>query len=332
MAVPVIPTLPGNIEEVVLAPLPFGYASVPETGHVVGTGWLPDRPDLRDYTADHPAITRLIDPVTQKALKGPLPAIVDLRPFCSPVENQGMLGSCTANAAVGVVEYYENRAFGKYIDGARLFVYKTTRSLLGWTGDTGATLRSTMAALALFGVPPEPYWSYTDKTEPGTNKDRYFDSEPTSFVYEMANNFESVSYFSHDPWKALPAPANVLASVKRYLAAGIPAIFGFWGFPSSQNSDVKGAFAFPAPGEHAIWGHAVVAVGYNDNLKITNLTSKKTTTGALLLRNSWGTAWGNNGYGWLPYDYVLSQFASDFWSLLSMRWVDLEAMQIKTRN
>ncbi|MFP5235333.1 MAG: hypothetical protein ACLGSD_05480 [Acidobacteriota bacterium] len=134
MAVPVIPTLPERIEEaVVVAPLPFGFTSIPETGHIVGTGWIPDRPDLRDYTADHPAITKMIDPVTQKALKGPLPAVIDLRPFCSPVENQGMLGSCTANAAVGVVEYYENRAYGKYIDGARLFVYKTTRSLLaGW--------------------------------------------------------------------------------------------------------------------------------------------------------------------------------------------------------
>lgn len=333
MAVPVIPVMPSKVQEaVVVAPLPFGYAVVPETGHVVGTGWQPDRPDLRDYTEDHPAIAKALEPIKLRALKGTPPTAVDLRPYCSPVENQGMLGSCTANAAVGIVEYYENRAFGKYIDGSRLFVYKTTRSLLGWVGDTGANIRSTMCALALFGVPPEPYWSYTDKADPGINNDRYFDSEPTPFVYEMANDFQSVSYFCHDPWKAPPGPANVLASVKKYLAAGIPSMFGFWGFPSSQNADVKGAFAYPAAGEHAIWGHAVVAIGYDDNLKITNLTSKKTTTGALMLRNSWGSSWGNNGYGWLPYDYVLSQFASDFWSLIGMRWIDLDAMQVKTHN
>lgn len=332
MAVPVQPLPRIVIEDpTVTAPLPFGYAIVPETGHVVGTGWIPDRPDLRDYTDEHPVLGALkLTAIKEKAIKGTPPVKVDLTPWCTPVENQGMLGSCTANAAVGIVEYYEKRVFGRYIDGSRLFVYKTTRSLLGWVGDTGATLRSTMAALALFGVPPETYWGYTDKQEPGINNDRYFDSEPTPFVYEMADDFQSVSYFCHDPWRTPPPPANVLASVKAYLVAGIPTMFGFWGFPSCQNADVKGAFAFPGPGEHAIWGHAVAAVGYDDNLKITNTTTKKTTTGALMIRNSWGSAWGVHGYGWLPYDYVRSQFASDFWSLLSMRWIDLDAMQIKT--
>jgi C1A family cysteine protease len=329
-------TLPNQLEEeVIVAPRPFGYARVPEAGQVVGTGWLPDRPDLRDYTDEHHEIAKMIEPLgiaKAKKMKTAQPAQVDLRKWCSPVENQGSLGSCTANAAVGIVEYFENRAFGKYIDGSRLFVYKTTRDLLGWVGDTGAFLRTTMGALALFGVPPEPYWAYTDKPEPGINNDRYFDTEPTPFVYEMAQDFQSVNYFCHDPWQTPVPPAQVLASIKLYLAHGIPVLFGFWGFPSSQNADVKGAFAFPAASEQAIWGHAVDAVGYDDNLKITNLTSKQSTTGALLIRNSWGSAWGTSGYGWLPYAYVLSQLAQDFWSLLGMRWIDLDKMQIKTHD
>jgi C1A family cysteine protease len=86
------------------------------------------------------------------------PASTDLRAWCSPIENQGSLGSCTANAGVGVVEYFERRAFGKHINASRLFLYKVTRNLLHLTGDTGAYLRSTMGALALFGVLPEEYW------------------------------------------------------------------------------------------------------------------------------------------------------------------------------
>lgn len=314
-----------------------GPVELAETGQIVGTGWLPELPDMRDYTPDHPEVTKMthilekLDPTKKKALAAP-PPVVDLRGYCSPIENQLSLGACTANAAVGVVEYFENRAFGKYTDGSRLFIYKTSRDLLGWVGDTGSFLRTTMAALAMFGVPPEPYWPYTDQAEPGLSGQRTFDQEPPAFVYEMANNFGSVCYFNHDPFVNPPTPPDVLNSLKTHLAVGIPAMFGFHGFPSCNETDVKGAFPYPAPGEKAIWGHAVVAVGYDDNIKITNLVSKQTTIGALIIRNSWGTAWGNAGYGYLPYAYVLNQLASDFWSLLSMRWVDVDRFALKTHD
>ena len=78
----------------------------------------------------------------------------DLRAWCSPIEDQGAIGSCTANAAVGLLEYFERKAKNRYIDASRLFLYKAERDLLGWTGDTGAYLRTAMEALVLFGAPP----------------------------------------------------------------------------------------------------------------------------------------------------------------------------------
>lgn len=144
----------------------YKEVEIAETKEMVGTGWLPPLPDLRDYTEEEPDIARMakklgISP-TKKTTPS-LPAKVDLRQWCSPIENQGSLGSCTAHGAVGIVEYSERRALGKHIDGPRLFIYKTTRNLMGVTGDTGAWLRNTMGALALCGVPPEKYWPYSDK-------------------------------------------------------------------------------------------------------------------------------------------------------------------------
>lgn len=290
-----------------------------ETKETVGTGWLPPMPDLRDYSVENQDIkdmTKKLGLAVQTLL---LPATVDLRQWCSPVENQLNLGSCSAHAGMGVVEYFERRAYGKHIDGSRLFLYKTTRNLMKVTGDTGAWLRNVMGALCLCGVPDEKYWSYNVPD---------FDKEPPAFVYAVADNYEALRYFCHDPQGANAPSSTVLSTVKQYLAAGIPSMFGFWGFSSFNNTNVKGGIPYPCPEESAEWGHAIVAVGYDDGKKIKNTKCNKETTGALLIRNSWGTSWGDNGYGWLPYDYVINKLAMDFWSLLAMEWVDTKQFGI----
>lgn len=291
---------------------------LPDSGRLVGTGWLPPLPDMRDYTEAKPEIAKLVKklglPKTKKETAD-LPASVDLRQWCSPVENQESLGSCTAQAAVGVLEYFQRRAYDKHIEGSRLFVYKVTRNLMQVTGDTGAWLRNAMGALVLCGIPDEKYWPYTDA-------DPDFDREPPSFVYAVADNYKAVRFFCHDPSGSNLPGKTVLENVQKYLAAGIPSMLGFWGFPSFEFTDSQGGIPYPCPDERAAWGHAVVAIGYDDAKKIKNTKCNKTTDGALLIRNSWGIDWGDSGYGWLPYDYVVDKLAMDFWSLLSMEWID----------
>ncbi|MBM3791378.1 MAG: cysteine protease [Acidobacteria bacterium] len=266
-------------------------------------GWQRDVPDIRDYSPAHEEIVRILG--RSKALKrskaGRAPSC-DLTQWCSPVENQGAIGSCTAHAGVGLIEYFERRAFGKHVDASRLFLYKVTRNLLHWTGDTGAWLRTTMKAMVLFGVPPEEYYAYD------TSK---FEREPNAFCYAFAQNYQSIKYYRLDGPGI--TPGKLLDRIKSFLAAGHPSMFGFTVYSFGNE---KGEFAFPGPSDSVKGGHAVMAVGYDDKRKIGK------EKGALKIRNSWGTGWGENGYGWLPYRYVEAGLAVDFWSLYKHEYVD----------
>ena len=290
-----------------------------------GMGWIPDVPSVADYDEAHPEVAPLLkktklaaQPHTNggqragrssgagAAAAPALAPAVDLRPYFSPIEDQGSLGSCTANAAVALVEYYEKRASGKFLDASRLFVYKTTRNLVGVKGDTGAEIRNAMGALVLFGAPPEKYWPYQVSK---------FDVEPTPFCYAFGDNFKSIKYHRLDT----PGVSGLalLDKIKAYLASNLPSMFGFPVYEELMSPPANARVAYPAPKSKFYGGHAIAAAGYDDNIQI-NANEK----GALLIRNSWGTAWGDHGYGWLPYDYVTRALAEDFWCMTKGEWVD----------
>jgi C1A family cysteine protease len=280
-----------------------------------GMGWLKDYPDFRDYTPTHAAVAPALaagrlgpDPSRARAA---LPSAVDLRRWCSPVEDQGKVGACTAHAGVGLIECCERRAHGAHLDASRLFLYKVTRNLMRTKGDTGAYLRTTMGALALFGVPPERYWPYAE---------HQLDAEPPAFCYGFAEHFSALTYFRLDP--AGTRPEELLRRIKHYLAGGLPSMFGFTVYGSIAQAGRTGAIPFPMPRESVEGGHAIVAVGYDDDKVVRNAAPGAVAThGALRIRNSWGAGWGERGYGWLPYAYVTKGLAQDWWSLVKMEWM-----------
>ena len=281
----------------------------------MGTGWRPRYMDRRDYTISDPRVTRFTDKIK---FEETLPATADKSEYFPKVRAQLDIGSCTANTGTYISEYFQNKAFGKSIPGSRLFLYKATRNLQRETGDVGAYLRTTMAAIALFGIPPESYYPYITAD---------YDKEPDQFVYSIADNYEATCYFCHDPIQAKLSGDVVINQIKKFIHVSIPSMFGFYVFPSFTSGMVGnkrnvGYIPFPGDNEDIEGGHAVTIAGYDDNIVITNTLTGGVTIGAFKIINSWGTAWGLDGYGWLPYKYVEAGLACDFWSLISMKWLD----------
>ncbi len=158
-----------------------------------GMGWMPDLPSFKDFRPNEQADAS-VDPVERllsktEFRKSKRPSRVDNRRFFPPIQLQGKLGSCTAHAGTSLYCYYQQRAHGRYELGSRLFLYKVTRNLLKWTGDTGAYLRSTMGALTLFGVLPEEFYPYDIER---------FEEEPATFLYAFGQNFQALTYFRFD--------------------------------------------------------------------------------------------------------------------------------------
>ncbi len=241
-------------------------------------GWLPDLPDYRDY------FYSAIEPKLPK-----LPPSVDLRAQCSPVEDQGQLGSCTANALIGAVEFLEIKDRVSFVDLSRLFVYYNERVIEGTVKeDSGAFLRDGIKSLAKQGVCPEAEWPY---------KISDFATKPAAKCYKDAAKHQITSYHRI---------INV-DEMRTCLAEGFPFVFGFTVYDSFESAQVArtGIVNMPAKTEHVVGGHAVVAVGYNDSQK------------RFWARNSWGIDWGQQGYFTIPYHYLdpASSLADDFWTI-----------------
>jgi C1A family cysteine protease len=267
-------------------------------------GWLKDHPDHRDRSLNHPQVMALLDQYAREGIASGGPGSIDLRQYCTAIEDQGQLGSCTAHAAIGCLEMMNKRVQGNSLDLSRLFVYKATRDMMQQKGDTGAYLRNVAGALAYFGAPPEKYWPYTISK---------FDTEPTAFLYSLADNYLVDQYARLDPAGVLAT--QIMANIKAMLAKAIPIMFGFTVYESFYNVTTNGMIPYPKPTEKVVGGHAICIVGYDDS------------KGCFLIRNSWGTSWGIGGYGWMPYDFLMNGLASDFWVLLSSKFTNLAQFQ-----
>ena len=241
-------------------------------------GWTPDLPDQRDLTYSAPAEFLMA-----------LPTAVDLRPNCPPVYDQGQLGSCTGNSIAGAIQFEQMKQNLNSFVPSRLFIYYNERVIEHTVNsDPGAQIRNGMKVVAKLGAPPETDWPY-DIT-------KFADKPPAGAFADAAKN-KVTSY---------QRVARSLSQFKGCLAAGYPFVFGFTVYDSFESTTVAqtGHAPMPQTGEAVVGGHAVVAVGYDDQNQW------------FIVRNSWADTWGMNGYFTLPYQYLLeTNLSDDFWTV-----------------
>lgn len=241
-------------------------------------GWRPDLPDQRDMLFS-------ADPGILKAL----PTKVDLRPGMSSPYDQLDLGACTANA-IGAAHEFDQQKQGELVFmPARLFIYYNERAVEGTVDeDSGAQIRDGIKSVASQGVCSEADWPY--------DVSRFTERPPLS-CYEKARDHQALSY------RRVPRTET---QMKACLAAGFPFVYGFSVYESFESVEVAKTGVVPMPGidEQFLGGHAVLASGYDDEKR------------AFIVRNSWGTGWGDGGYFYMPYAYLLDRgLASDFWTI-----------------
>lgn len=245
-------------------------------------GWVPDLPDARDHLFSAP-----------QAVLDDLPTKVDLRPGCPPVYDQGALGSCTANAINAAYQYMQRKQKQKDFLPSRLFVYYNERVMEGTVDtDSGAMIRDGIKSVAQVGVCPEAMWPY-DITE--------FRTRPPRNCYVEALKNQAIVYRR--------VINSSLHQLQGALASGTPVVFGFSVYSSFEGKDVAktGVVPLPPRGEKLLGGHAVLAVGYDD------------ATQRFLVRNSWGTGWGDQGYCTMPYGYLTDPgLSQDFWAIYAV--------------
>jgi C1A family cysteine protease len=242
-------------------------------------GWIPDLPDHRDRIYAAPL-----------AEIGPLPKSVDWRKGCPPVYDQGNLGSCTANAIGGALQFDQiKQSLADLFVPSRLFIYYNERVIEGTIDeDSGAMIRDGIKSVAKQGAPHESLWQYVIAK---------FATKPPAKAYSDAAKHPAVLY---------QRVIQDLTQLKGCLASGYPFVFGFSVYESFESDTVaaNGKVPMPQPDEKLLGGHAVLAVGYDD------------AAGTFLVRNSWGPKWGMSGYFTMPYQYLLdTNLSDDFWTI-----------------
>ena len=222
-----------------------------------------------------------------------VPLNVDHTGQMSSVKDQGYLGSCVGFAVTAMKEWQEQQEHeeevsegkrdtrkGREYDLSESWVYWNAKKIDSWPNEEGTSIRYAMKVLNKIGVPTEKAWPYDDVDF----------GEPKRWATMVARWALIDSY-----WRISTLEELKLALVDSPVPIGIPCFYEIF-FVGRD-----GIINYPENPDNIYGGHAVCAVGYNDSTRLVKI------------KNSWGESWGENGYGYVPYDYI-RDFLWDAWT------------------
>ena len=224
---------------------------------------------------------------------------VDLRPRFRELElyakDQGRRPSCSVFAVVSALEFINAQSAGtpekfseEYLIWAtgrviqRLGTAVQDRSQAGDDADTGYALTEVVTALRTYGIPPE-------SSMPNTiGRTKNITAAPSTEVITEARTNGQVAVH------LVPGrdTATQLNNIIHALNAGVPIAIGTaW----PRFSNMRAALLNSQP---PAYNHAVTLVGYR-------CPTGKLEDTTFIFKNSWGAAWGANGYGFATYRYLV---------------------------
>lgn len=215
-----------------------------------------------------------------------LPDLTDLRPYCSPVANQGAFGSCTSFATVKGLQEYLLKKAGRYQPQAPAFLWYQSRRQIGKKSeDTGVPTEFAVKMLDSYGTVSESEFPYLEesKQKDETARLAFLTRQPSSDQVAEAKKNRLISGYKL---------VTKLSAVRKSLSEGMPVVVAMRVYSNMSKTPKSGLLPMPTAADTFEGGHAVLAVGYDNKKKV------------LIIRNSWGTDWADGGYFYMPYEYL----------------------------
>jgi C1A family cysteine protease len=212
---------------------------------------------------------------------------VDLRPFCTST-NQYSLSACAGNSTADAVEILDRIDGKPSIELSRLFVYAKARELhQELNKDRGTYISTCFEVLSRFGICSEAAWPYlTEKVH----------VTPSIKALREATGHKIHSYYRIGTGGHERVDAVITAlRAKHPVVFGtlIPTWFGEWRGTSVINH--------PKDDGPTAGGHAMILVGWDSGKS------------AFIVKNSWGRAWGDDGFWYMSPEYLAWENTWDLW-------------------